>query len=202
VYQQPDEAQGPQVGLDAMSTPLIGAGRAPLPAAPGKPLRYDTESQSHGTANIFMAFAPCAGPRCPKVTEPRTQVEGAHVLHELVEQHAPHAEKMRLVLDNRTTHTHAALYEVFDPSEAKRIADTCAMHYPPQQGSWFNRAEMALSHRSRPCLGGRLAAKATLIHKVQAWNLARNERHTKAHWQFTPEDACVKLRRLSPTISK
>jgi DDE superfamily endonuclease len=134
VYQQPDEAQGPQVGLDAMSTPLIGAGRAPLPAAPGKPLRYDTESQSHGTANIFMAFAPCAGPRCPKVTEPRTQVEGAHVLHELVEQHAPHAEKMRLVLDNRTTHTHAALYEVFDPSEAKRIADTCAMHYPPQQG--------------------------------------------------------------------
>ena len=49
---------------------------------------------------------------------------------------------------------------------------------------------------------GRIAAQATLIKKVQAWNLARNERHAKAHWQFATDDARVKLHRLYPTISK
>src|SRR6266480_3446526 len=62
--------------------------------------------------------------------------------------------------------------------------------------------EIELSHLSRQCLGGRIAAKATLINKVQAWNLERNERHAKAYWQFTTDDARVKLRRLYPIISK
>ena len=62
-------------------------------------------------------------------------------------------------------------------------------------------AEIELSHRRRPCLGGRIAAQATLINKVQAWNRQRNERHAKAHWQFTTDDARVKLRRLYPIIS-
>ena len=63
-------------------------------------------------------------------------------------------------------------------------------------------AEIELRHLSRQYLGGRIAAKATLITKVQAWNLERNERHAKAHWQFTTEDARVKLHRLYPIISK
>ena len=43
IYKKPYDAQCPQVCLDAMSIQLIGAVRAPLPAEPGKPLRYDTE---------------------------------------------------------------------------------------------------------------------------------------------------------------
>ena len=62
-------------------------------------------------------------------------------------------------------------------------------------------AEIELSHLRRQCLGGRIAAKATLIKKVQAWNIQRNEKHAKAHWQFTTDDARVKLRRLYPIIS-
>jgi hypothetical protein len=63
-------------------------------------------------------------------------------------------------------------------------------------------AEIDLSHLRRQGLGGRLAAKATLLNKVQAWNLERNVRHAKAHWQFTTEDARVKLCGLYPIISK
>ena len=62
-------------------------------------------------------------------------------------------------------------------------------------------AEIELSHLSRQCLVGRIAAKDTLINKVYAWNTKRNERCAKAHWQFTTEDARVKLRRLYPTLS-
>jgi len=136
-----------------------------------------------------------------KVTEQRTKIDWAHFSKELGDQHSPHVEQIRLVMDNLHTHTKASLYEAFAPSEAKRIADTFDIHYTPKHGSWFNRAEIELSHLSRQCVGGRIAAQATLLNKVQAWNLQRNERHAKAHWQFTTDDARVKLRRLSPIIS-
>jgi len=201
VSKQPYDSQCPQVCVEEMSTQLIGETRAPLPAEPGKPLRYDTEYTRNGTANIFMAFEPLAGQRITKVTDQRTKIDWAHFIQELVDQHYPHAEKIRLVIDNLNTHTKTSLYEAFAPAEAKRIADKLEIHYTPKHGSWLNMAELELSHLRRQCLGGRIAAKATLIKKVQAWNLQRNERHAKAHWQFTTDDARVKLRRLYPIIS-
>ena len=101
-------------------------------------------------------------------------------------------------MDNLNTHTKASLYEAFDPPEAKRIADKLEIHYTPKHGSWLNMAEIELSHLSRQCLGGRIATQVTLSKKVRAWNTERNEKHTKAHWQFTTDDARVKLRRLYP----
>ena len=108
---------------------------------------------------------------------------------------------MRLVMDHLTTHTKASLYEAFDPPEAQSMAEQWASHATPQPGRWFNMAASALSPLSRQCLGGRLAAKATLLTKVQAWNTQRNEKHAKAHWQLTTDDARVKLRRLYPIVS-
>jgi DDE superfamily endonuclease len=104
-------------------------------------------------------------------------------------------------MDTLDTHTKASLYEAFDPLEAKRIADKLDIHYTPKHGSWLNMAEIELSHLRRQCLGGCITAKATLIQKVQAWNLQRNARHAKAHWQFATDDARVKLRKLYPIIS-
>ena len=78
-------------------------------------------------------------------------------------------------MDNLHTHTKASLYEAFDPPEAKRIAEKLAIHSTPKHGSWLHMAEIALSHLRRQCLRGRIAAKATLINKVQAWNTQRNE---------------------------
>src|SRR3989454_1132106 len=201
VYKKPYVPQYCQVCIDEMSAQLIGQVRAPLLTEPGKPLRYDTEYKRNGTTNIFIAFAPLTGQRYTKVTEQRTQVDWAYFIRELVDQHYPHVGKIRLVMDNLNTHTKASLYEAFDPPEAKRIADKLEVHSTPKHGSWFTMAEIELSHLSRQCLGGRIAAKATLINKVQAWNTRRNEKHAKAHWQFTTDDARVKLRRLYPIVS-
>jgi DDE superfamily endonuclease len=148
-----------------------------------------------------MAVEPWAGQRYTQVTEQRTKVDWAYFIKELVDQHSPHVEKLCLVMDKLNTHTKASLYEAFDPPEAKRIADKIEIHSTPQHGSWFNMAEIELSHLRRQCLRGRIAAKATLIKKVQAWNTQRNEKHAKAHWQFTTDDARVKLRRLYPIVS-
>src|SRR6266436_54218 len=86
---QPYNPQCPQVCMDAMSPQLIGEVRAPLPAEPGKPLRYDTEYKRNGTANIFIAFEPLNGQRYTKVTEQRTKVDWAYFMRELVDQHYP-----------------------------------------------------------------------------------------------------------------
>lgn len=128
IYKTPDDAQCPQVCLDEMSTQLIGEVRAPLPAEPGKPLRYDTEYKRNGTANIVLACEPLAGQRYTTVTEQRTKVDWAHFIQELVDQHDLHVEKIRLVMDTLNTHTKASRYEAFEPTEAKRIADKLAIH--------------------------------------------------------------------------
>jgi hypothetical protein len=166
IYKSPYAPQEPQVCIDEMSTQLIGEVREPLPMQPGKPLKYDTEYKRNGTANMFMAFEPLTGQRTTKVTDQRTKVDWAHFIQDLVDQHYPHVEKIRLVMDNLNTHTKALLYEAFDPPEAKRIADKLEIHYTPKHGSWLNMAEIELSHLSRQCLGDRIADKATLINKV------------------------------------
>ena len=201
IYKKPYDPQCPQVWMDEMSTQLIGEVRAPLPAEPGKPLRYDTEYKRNGTANIFMAFEPLNGQRYTKVTDQRTKVDWAYFIRELVDQRYPHAAKICLVLDNLNTHNKSSLYEAFDPIEAKRIANKLDIHYTPKRGSWLNMAEIELSHLSRQCLADRIEDRAMLRHEVQAWNKKRNDRQAKAHWQFTTEDARVKLRRLYPILS-
>ena len=184
-----------------MSTQLIGEVRAPLPVQPGEPRKYDTEYKRNGTANIFMGFEPLTGQRHTKVTDQRTKVDFAHYMQELADEHYPHAPKICLVMDNLNTHHKASLYDAFAPQEAKRIADKFDIHYTPKHGSWLHMAEIELSHLSRQCLSDRIDDKARLIHEVHAWNKKRNDSHAKAHWQFTTEDARVKLIRLYPTLS-
>jgi hypothetical protein len=101
----------------------MGEVRAPLPAEPGKPRRYDTEYKRNRTANIFIAFEPLVGQRYTKVPAQRTQVDWAHFIQDLVDHHDPHVEKICLVMDTLNTHPKASWYEAFDPPEAKRLAD-------------------------------------------------------------------------------
>ena len=71
----------------------------------------------------------------------------------------PDAEVVRLVLDNLNTHKLGSLYEAFEPSEARRIAQRLEFHYTPTHGSWLNMAEIELSVFSRGCLNRRSAMR-------------------------------------------
>src|SRR5438093_9197153 len=201
VYTRPYDPQRPQVCMDETSKQLVGETRVPVAGAPGRPARHDYEYVRNGVANLFMFCEPLAGKRRVKVTERRTRIEWAQAVRELVDEGYPQADKIVLVMDQLNTHGPASLYEALPPAEAKRIADKLEIHHTPKHGSWLNLAEIELSHLRRQCLGGRIAAKTTLVKKVQAWNTQRNEKHAKAHWQFTTDDARVKLRRLYPIIS-
>lgn len=199
VYKRAYDPKYPQVCMDETSKQLIAEVREPIKAKPGTVERYDCEYKRNGTSNIFMGFEPLAGHRFTKITEQRTKIDWAKYIKELVDDHYPDAEKIVLVMDNLNTHKKSSLYEAFDAKEAKRIADKLEIHYTPKHGSWLNMAEIELSHLSRQCLDRRIENKEILKKDVMTWSTERNEKKVIANWQFTTEDARIKLRKLYPT---
>jgi transposase len=199
VYQRPYDPRNPVVCFDEQSKQLIREIRRPVPAAPGRPERIDYEYERHGTANLFMVFEPLAGQRRVKVTDRRTAIDFAEVIRETVDGH-PTADKIVLVMDNLNTHKMASLYEAFPPEEARRLIERLEIHYTPKHGSWLNMAETELSVLTKQCLNRRLADKTTLVCETAAWEASRNTARCRIDWQFTTENARIKLKRLYPSI--
>ena len=135
-----------------------------------------------------------------EVTERKTNRDFARLIRRLVDEWYPQAEKVVLVLDNLSTHGPAALYETFDPAEARRLVEKLEWHYTPKHGSWLNVAEMELSVLARQCLDRRIPDIDALRREVAAWVQSRNAAVAKVDWQFTTADARIKLKRLYPSI--
>ena len=112
----------------------------------------------------------------------------------------PEAEKIVLVLDNLNTHVASALYETFEPEEARRILARLEFHYTPKHGSWLNMAEIELAVLSRQCLDRRLDDQQYLKREVASWQYGRNKLEARVDWRFRTEDARIKLKRLYPII--
>ncbi len=200
VYTRPYDARYPQVCMDEMNKQLISETRVPLPMQPGQPACYDSEYERQGTCNLFIATEPLTGKRFLQVTEHRTKQDWARFIYDLVDVYYPTAEKLVLVMDNLNTHTPAALYEVFPPAEARRLARKLEVHYTPKHGSWLNMAEIELSVLSRQCLDRRIGSLAELEREVAAWQARRNASEVGINWRFTTTDARIKLKRLYPSI--
>jgi hypothetical protein len=200
VYQRPRDPQRPVVCLDEQSKQLIRETRTPIPPAPGRLERSDYEYERNGTANLFMLFAPLEGWRHVKVTARRTKADFAEVIHELVDEHFPAADKIVLVMDNLNTHKPASLYEAFPPAEARRLIEKLEIHYTPKHGSWLDMAETELSILTKQCLDRRIPDAETLVHEVAAWQAQRNTAQATIDWQFTTDQARNKLKRLYPSI--
>jgi hypothetical protein len=198
VYERPHDPDYPLVCVDESSKQLISETRTPIAMKPGQPARYDYEYERNGTANLFMMFAPLEGWRHVKVTDRHTAVDYAHVLKELSDVYLPNAKKIVLVQDNLYTHKPASLYEAFPAEEARRLVERFEWHYTPKHGSWLDLAESELGVLSSQCLDRRMSDKEFLTEEVAAWEVDRNKKHTKANWQFTTEDARVKLKQLYP----
>ncbi len=201
VYQRPFDPKRPLLCMDEISKQLLADSRPPLPLQAGKPEREDYEYVRHGTANLFLFFAPLLGQRHLKVTERRTRKDWAEAVREIIDVHFPEAEIIDLVLDNLNTHGPASFYEAFEPAEARRLAAKIQIHYTPKHGSWLNMAEIELSILHRQCLDRRLPDKETVQREAAAWEAERNAAQMTVDWRFTTADARIKLKRLYPSIS-
>lgn len=200
VYRRPYDPRFPVVCLDEQSKQLVKQTREPVEAKPGQNRREDYEYERNGTANLFMLFEPLACWRYVKVTKRRTKIDFANVIRELVDELDPDAAKIVLVMDNLNTHKVASLYEAFPPAEARRLIDKLEIHYTPKHGSWLNMAETELGVMTKQCLDRRIPDLSTLASEVAAWQQQRNEAEATVDWQFTTEDARIKLKQLYPSI--
>jgi transposase len=197
-YERPFDPDRPVVGVDEASVQLIEEVREPVPAAPGQPARVDYEYKRNGTANLFVVTQPLLGWREVVVTDRRTAVDFAGFLKHLADDIYAEAEKITLVLDNLNTHTPASLYQAFEPAEAHRLAGRFEWVYTPKHGSWLNVAELEFAALRNQCLRRRIGSIEELRTEVEAWQDERNEREVVIDWQFTTEDARIKLRHLYP----
>ncbi len=98
--------------------------------------------------------------------------------------------------------TPASLYKTFDPEESHRLSGKLEIVYTPKHGSWLNMAEIELNILSRQCLNRRIRDLATMKSEIEVWESQRNAVEGKMDWQFTTEDAQVKLKKLYPTIKR
>ena len=121
LYAEAPDPKRPVVCFDESPTQLIGEARQPIPAAPGRLERFDYEYRRNGTVNLFVFVDAHRSWRRVKVTDRRTADDFALCMRELVDVDFPEAERIRVVLDNLSTHTAAALYAAFPPAEARRV---------------------------------------------------------------------------------
>jgi hypothetical protein len=198
VYARPRDPRRPVVCMDEKPYQLLGQVRDPIPAAPGRDRREDSEYVRHGTCSIFAWVEPLRGWRRVHAHPHRTKIDWARQVRRLLTHDYPDAETVVLVMDNLNTHGIGSLYEAFDPATAFTLAQRLEIHHTPRHGSWLNIAEIELSTLTRQCLDRRITDLAALNIELAAWQQATNTDQRQVDWQFTTDDARIKLRHLYP----
>ena len=197
LYAEPPDPKRPVVCFDESPTQLIGEVRQP-PPEPGQLARYDYEYRRNGTANLFVALDAHRPWRKVKVTERRTAVDFAACMRELAEVDFPDAERIRVVLDNLSTHAPGSLYEAFPAPEARRVLRRLEFHFTPKHASWLNMAEIEIGVLRGQCLDRRIGERDRLEREIAAWEQARNAAGARVQWLFTTEKARAKMGRAYP----
>ncbi|MEJ7832138.1 MAG: IS630 family transposase, partial [Nocardioides sp.] len=198
VYARIYDPMRPVVCMDEKPYQLLDHAREPIPAGPGHDLREDSEYVRHGTCSIFVWVEPLAGWRRVEALQRRTRLDWAGQVKQMLTVDYPDVEAVVLVMDNLNTHNIASLYEAFDPAEAFALAQRLEIHHTPKHGSWLNIAEIELSALTRQCLERRISNLEILNTELAAWQHATNAEQRQVDWQFTTDDARVKLRHLYP----
>lgn len=205
VYQQAYDDKHILICMDEASRQVLADRSHPLPPQPkrddkrGTWKRVDDKYVRQGVRSLLLFYNPIDGWRRIGCRDSRTRVDWAEEVRQLLERDYPQAEKITLVCDNLNTHTLASLYHTFDAATAGELRRRLHLVFTPKNGSWLNMAEMELSVLSRQCLGKRrFGTMAALDAAVSAWVADRNARRCGAKWQFTTNDARIKLQSLYP----
>lgn len=191
IYQLPYRREAPVVCMDEKPLQL---------PKPGYCEKIDSEYVRCGTAGIFMFTEPLGGRRHVTAPEHRTKGDYAKMMRRIAEKYYADSDRIILVSDNLNTHNKASFYEAFSPETAYKLSRKYEMHYTPKHGSWLNIAETEPGSLTIQCLGNRRIDTIGELNSIlSAWERDRNQKQIGVNWQFTAEDAGIKLKRLYPT---
>jgi hypothetical protein len=110
-------------------------------------------------------------------------------MQELVDIHFPKAQRIRVVLDNLSTHTAGALYQAFPPTEVRRLLNRLEFHYVPKHASWLNMVEIEIGVLSSQCLDRRIDSKQRLVSEIAAWERQRNASRARTERSARADEA-------------
>lgn len=198
LYAEHPTPNEPVVCFDESPVQLIGEARTPIATSPGRPARIDYEYRRNGTANLFVFIDAHQSWRHVKVTDHRESADFAECMRDLVDVHYPDAERIRVVLDNLSTHSEAALYRTFPAHEARRILRRIELHFVPKHASWLNMVEIEIGVMKKQCLDRRIGERDALLREVAAWEQTRNHEGARIDWLFTVDRARQKMARAYP----
>ena len=201
LYAEPHDPKRPVVCFDESPIQLIGEVRVPIMPKPGKRYRYDCEYKRNGTANLFVMVDANRSWRRVKVTDRRANEDFAICMRDLADAHYPGADKIRVVMDNLSTHTASAVYQTFPAAEARRILRRLEFHYTPKHASWLNMVEIEIGVLRRQCLDRRIESRDILETEVQTWERRRTESGQRIRWMFSTDQARDKMAKSYPTPS-
>jgi len=203
VYATPYDEDCPVICLDEKPYQLLDERREPMPVKEGKPARYDNEYERMGTCSIFVMTEPLKGWHHAHARQRRTAADFAHEIDWLLNHpESPYrgVPKIKLVTDNLNIHETASLYKVFSASHARELVKRIRWHYTPKHGSWLNIAEIVIGILERQCIGRRIADIDTLNRELAAWEADNNASCKSINWQFTTDDARIRLWKLYPVL--
>ena len=162
---QKSPIRGTRSSVATRVRPSSSAKSASFPAAPGQIERYDCEYKRNGTTNLFIFLDAHRSWRKAKVTNSRAAVDFAACMRELIDVDFPEAERIRVFLDNLSTHFPGSLYQAFPPCEARRVLRRLEFHYVPKHASWLNIVEIEIGVLRSQCLDRRIATPEQLCPK-------------------------------------
>ena len=179
--------------MDEKPYQLLGETRDPLHMRSGDTRKIDYEYIRNGTCSIFVFVEPLGGVRHVSVRKHCTAVDWADEIRYLVDVSYPDRDNIILVMYNLNTHVISSLYRAFPAPEARRIAKRLEIHYTPKHGSWLDIAEIELNVMARQCLSRRIKEIILLRQELAAWESDRNKHTSYIQWQFTTDNARIKL---------
>ena len=168
---------------------------------PGERRRYDYHYQpGRNLANLFIAFWPRQGWRHITVTDRRTKARLCPANESaLVDVFFPQALQIRLVLDNLNTHVASALYETFEPAEARRILRRLAFHLHPGSCQLVEHGRTGIGgYCPSQCLKRRIRQSDIYCGTKLASGKPSGILHATVDWRFTCEKARLNSRLYPP----
>jgi len=195
IYAEPANEKQPVINFDEAMKQLVSETKAVVPMKSGQTEKQDYEYKREGMANIYLFFDRHKGWRKAKVTASKKAVDFAHCMKDLVDIHYPEADKIRVVMDNYSTHKAASLYKAFAAPEARRLLKKLEFNYTPKHASWLNMVEIEIGNMNQQCLDRRIGDRNLLISELAAWEKRRNKKQATINWMFNVDAARTKLNR-------
>jgi hypothetical protein len=146
LYAEASDPKRPVVCFDDNPTQLIGEARQSIPAEPGQLEGYDSETAATGRP-ISLSSWMCTVHRPWRrvtVTDRRAAEGFAQCMREIRDVYFPKAQKIRVVMDNLSTHSPGALYQAFPAPEARCVLRRLEFHYTPKHARWLNMIEIQI----------------------------------------------------------